>query len=97
MIGFDLSSLARLDLRQIWVFTAEKWGRRKANNYLDEIRAAIEAVARDRDLGSFTDHLDADYRKMVVGSHAIFYRLVGGKVWIIRVLHQAMDAANHLN
>ena len=97
MIGFDLSSLARLDLRQIWVFSAEKWGRPKADQYLGEIRAAIQAVARDHGLGLPMDHLDAAYRKVVVGSHAIFYRVVDGKVLIVRVLHQAMDASGHLN
>jgi len=97
VIGFDLSSLARLDLRHIWVFSAEKWGRRRADQYLREIQSAINAVARDHGLGSFTDHLDADYRKVVVGSHAVFYRVVSDKVLIIRVLHQAMDASVHLN
>jgi toxin ParE1/3/4 len=97
MIGFDLSSLARLDLRQIWIFSAENWGRRKADTYLDEIRTSIKAVARDHGLGSVADGLGADYRKVVVGSHAIFYRVIDDKIWVIRVLHQAMDAGSHLS
>jgi toxin ParE1/3/4 len=96
-MNFDLSSLARLDLRQIWIFSAEKWGRRKADTYLDEIRATIIAVARDHSRGPLVDEPDADYRKAIVGSHAIFYRVVDEKVWVIRVLHQAMDVGSHLN
>jgi toxin ParE1/3/4 len=82
-MNFDLSSLARLDLRQIWIFSAEKWGRRKADTYLDEIRATIIAVARDHSRNPLVDEPDADYRKAIVGSLAIFYRVVDEKVWVI--------------
>ena len=96
-MNFDISSLARLDLRQIWIFSPEEWGRRRADTYLDEIRATIIAVARDHSRGTLVGEPGADYRKAIVGSHAIFYRVVDEKVWIIRVLHQAMDAGSHLN
>jgi toxin ParE1/3/4 len=97
MSDYDLSSLARLDLRKIWVFTAEKWGRRKADNYLKEIRSTIAVAASDFHKGAQIDPLDPDLRRAFTGSHAVFYRVVGEKVRIIRVLHQAMDSGSHLN
>jgi toxin ParE1/3/4 len=97
MSDYDLSSLARLDLRKIWVFTAEKWGRRKADSYLQEIRATIGIAASDFRVGVQIDPLDPDLRRAFIGSHAIFYRVVGEQVRVIRVLHQAMDAGSLLN
>ena len=97
MSDYDLSSLARLDLRRIWLFTAEKWGRRKADSYLQEIRSTIAIVASDFHIGVQIDPLDPDLKRAFTGSHAVFYRVVGEKIRIVRVLHQAMDAGSHLN
>jgi toxin ParE1/3/4 len=40
--------------------------------------------------------IKANYRKLSVGSHFIIFRLVHGQVDVIRVLHQRMDIASHL-
>lgn len=97
MSRYDLSSLARLDLREIWVFTAEKWDRRKADSYLDEVRSTIRTIADDYRVGLQFDPTDPSLRRALVRSHAIFYRVVDERVRIVRVLHQAMDAGSYLN
>lgn len=97
MSGYDLSSRARFDLREIWTFTAEKWGRRKADDYLGEVRATIEILAVDHRMGLQFDSTDLTLRRALVESHAIFYRVSNDKVLILRILHQAMDAVSHLN
>jgi toxin ParE1/3/4 len=95
--NYDLSSLARLDLRKIWVFTAEKWGRRKATEYLQEISAMINLIALDHGIGFRFDPLDPECRRVLIGSHAVIYRVTDGRLRIIRILHQAMDTSTHLN
>lgn len=97
MSRYDLSSRARFDLREIWAFTAEKWGRRKADDYLGEIRSTIEIVAEDYRVGLQFDPLDLSLRRALVKSHAVFYRASENRILILRILHQAMDAGGHLN
>ena len=95
MSAYRLSVRARADLDDIWTYSVAKWGRRKASDYLRDIRAAIELVADRPELGGRHKRVGGEYRKRAVGSHLIFYR-ADPSVEIVRVLHQNMDIRLHL-
>ena len=62
-----LSPLAQQDLRSIWLYSAENWGRKQANRYVGIIRQDIAKVAKRPE----TDNLESDllqgYAKVTQG------------------------------
>ena len=95
MRSYRLSFRARADLDDIWVYSIEKWGRRKAGDYLRNIQLNVELIAERPELGGQHEVPGSEYRKRPVGSHVIFYR-IGPAVEIVRILHQNMDIRTHL-
>jgi toxin ParE1/3/4 len=45
---------------------------------------------------SYHDDLRPGYRKYLVGSHVLFYRVTNTDVVVVRILHQRMDVERHL-
>jgi toxin ParE1/3/4 len=97
MRGYVLTPAAQADLRQIWDYTAARWGEAQAERYILGIRNACEALADGRRTGRAIDDVRPGYRKLAVGSHFLFYRLTeAGVIDIIRILHRRMDVPAHL-
>ena len=49
-------------------------------------------------IGRSCDEVRSGYRKHAVGSHGLYYRVVGGDVIdVVRVLHQRMDVDRHFD
>ena len=97
MRAYRLSYEARRDLDDIWDYSRGQWGARRAATYLQDLRAAISLIAERPDIGQVLDPPDSIFRKRLVESHVIFYRLEVGLVEIARILHQNMDASSRLH
>ena len=85
----------KADIEEIWDYTAERWGDDQAERYVGALRRAIEIVAADPKKGRVADHIRRGYRRYSVGSHVLFFRVVGDNIDVIRVLHQRMDFDRH--
>jgi toxin ParE1/3/4 len=93
-----LSPAAHADLDQIWAYTSERWDDDQAEAYLREIQQAIERIVDNPMIGRACDEVRRGYRKHAVGSHTLYYRIVGGDVInVVRILHQRMDVDRHLD
>ena len=98
MTGYTLSPAAQNDLGEIWDYTREHWGIDQAEQYLREIQRAIERVVSNPTIGRACNDVRPGYRKHVVGSHTLYYRIGSDDVIdVVRVLHQRMDADRHLD
>ena len=97
MVNFQLTELAKQDLRSIGRYTQTTWGREQRNTYLAKIDAAFQLLAMEPQLGKSCDDLLAGYRKYPVGKHLIFYRQSADRLEIIRILHQRMDIEAHFD
>ncbi len=84
-------------MREIWAYSTQQWGRRRANRYIRDLTVAIESVAKDPYLGVNADEIRPDYRKHVFGSHLIYYSPSPTGITVVRVLHQQMDALSRLS
>lgn len=62
----------------------------KRRDYLAQLDSAIQAIARDPEIGRRCDDVRVGYRKLAQGSHIIYYR-IGDGVEVIRILHRRMD------
>ncbi len=98
MSRYLLSPAARVDLERIWDYTADRWGDDQAEEYLRDVERAIERLVGNPMIGRACDEVRPRYRKHAVGSHTLYYRIVGnGVIDVVRILHQRMDVDRHLD
>jgi len=81
---------AEADIEGIWDYSADNWGPDQADRYTDEIRDACRALASGRKRGRTVD-VRPGYLKLSTGSHVVFFRDLGDRLEIIRVLHSRQD------
>jgi len=97
MNGYLLSPAAQADLGQIWDYSTCKWGEDRANRYIPGIRDACGALAEGSRQGRPIDAIRPGCRKLAAASHFLFYRVSdSGLVDMVRILHQRMNVAEHL-
>jgi toxin ParE1/3/4 len=96
MSTYVLANRAREDLREIWSYTADRWGVSQADRYVLGLHRAMEVVANDPDRARACDHIRTGYRKYSVAAHVLFIRVIAGGVEVVRILHQRMDFERHL-
>lgn len=96
---YRISSEAKNDIEEIWLYTYEIWSVDQADRYYNLIFDEIEFIAENPTSGKDYGHVREGYYRAKVKSHFIFYRIgkKDGLVEIIRVLHQRMDVKNRLN
>ncbi|MBN9076037.1 MAG: hypothetical protein BGN87_12440 [Rhizobiales bacterium 65-79] len=96
-MSYRLSPAARADLRSIWFYTLDIWGRAQADRYILSIEKVFTNLSSGQERGRPADHFRKGYRMASIGSHYIFYRTsdVAG-VEIMRILHQRMNIRSRL-
>lgn len=95
MKALAFSPAAAADISSIWDYSAETWGPDQADRYTDEIRNACHALASGGKRGRAVE-VRPGYLKYPTGSHMIYFRDLGDRLVIIRVLHQRQDVDRHL-
>jgi len=96
MTGFVLSPAAQADVDEIWDYTAENWGVDQAESYTRDIGDTCKELAAGSRSSRPVD-IREGYRKAFVGSHVLFFKTEdAGRIVVMRVLHQKMDAELHL-
>ncbi|MFZ5617801.1 MAG: type II toxin-antitoxin system RelE/ParE family toxin [Pseudomonadota bacterium] len=88
---------ARADIIDIWLYTAQQWGEEKAEEYLDVLEHAFGVLSNHPSIGVDSGEIANTLRRYAVRSHVIYYHDDGGSIEIIRVLHERMNADEHLN
>lgn len=93
---FLLRDAAKLDLADIWLSTAERWGVDQADDY---VRAIESRLGRIRDFPeSYPKYhcSHGSFRKARSGEHLIFYIVGETSIEVVRVLHNRMDVEEAL-
>ena len=94
---YRISQEAIKDLKNIWVYTLNKWSKEQADRYYDLIISEIEFIADNFLTGKSAEQTRKNYRVTKIKSHLIFYRKVENDiVEIVRILHQRMDIKKRL-
>jgi toxin ParE1/3/4 len=81
---------AAADLEEIWLFSRNHWGVAQADTYTASLRTAFAHLAALPGSGTVFEHVRTGYRRLNIGSHAIFYRSSNSR--IVRILHQRQNA-----
>ncbi len=91
-----ISNQAHQDLVDIWHWTAQAFGERQADRYLDDLGEAMNACAEAPGWGRDRAKIREGYRSLLVGRHVVFYVFNDAQVIVQRVLHGSMDFDAHL-
>lgn len=84
--------VAKTDLRDIALFTQQRWGKEQRNIYLKQFDDSFWLLAENPDIGKTCDEIRIGYRKFLHGSHVIFSQQIGSQqIKIIRIVDQSMD------
>ncbi|MGV6871181.1 type II toxin-antitoxin system RelE/ParE family toxin [Pseudochelatococcus sp. B33] len=92
---YSLSPLAESDLEEIWSYSFKTWSLEQANRYHADLVAAFVDLATGQRSGRSV-HIRDGYFKYAAGSHFIYYRRSYPGIFIVRILHQKMDAGRYL-
>ncbi len=91
------SQLAKNDLKEIYLYSYNKWGDGKAVEYLMQIDAGLQELISYPQLGNSRDSIRKGYRSIQINHHVIYYRAEEeNDINIIRVLHERMLPDKHL-
>ncbi len=90
----ELSEPARQDFRDILSFTLQTWGERQLVEYKRKLDGALTAIAENPQVG----HARHGMTVYPVGRHVVFYQIEASArtVYVVRILHERMDALRHL-
>ena len=91
-LRIELTRPARRDVRDILSFTLQIHGERQVAEYKRRINSAIKAIADNPHIGR-KKHGRFGYQ---TGRHLIFYRVDESSIYVLRILHDRMDAVRHL-
>ena len=96
-LRYELSHLAKLDLENIWKYTAKKWSVNQANSYYELLINQVSEICKNPNIGKSLEQIKMEHRAMQVKSHLIIYKVKNKIVFVDRVLHQRMDIVKRIN
>jgi len=88
---------AEKDVAEIWRYLAAEASIKTADNLLRQITRAAERVAERPLTGRARDPLKPGLRSVLVHPYLVFYRIAGGGIEVVRVLHQRRNLAAALS
>jgi len=96
MHSIRLTPAAAEQLKAIWRYSAATWDDDRADAYLLDIDAALQALAKSPKLGRARPEIHEGYHSMRVRGHVVFYLIDETHIDVIGVLHERMDVERHL-
>jgi toxin ParE1/3/4 len=86
-----LRSEAAADLAGIFDYSLVEFGEAQAEAYLRSFEQAFDLLRRHPFAGALRIQIDPPIRSLPHRSHRILYDVEDDVVWIVRILHHAMD------
>lgn len=91
MADFYLTRRAALDLKEIYAYSVEKWGKPIAEQYLQKLYAGLQKAADHPESGQGRKNRSAPFLIIPAEKHFVVYEPFKDGVIIITVLHQVRD------
>ncbi len=90
-LPYELSQEADKDLEDIFDYTVDKFGLDQAIAYVSGFEYVFINLSDNPELGRTREEIREDLRSLVKESHVIFYRILKGRIRIVRILHCSRD------
>lgn len=81
-----LTPRAEKDIEDIWIYTATEWSVHQAENYLDELEAALRRLCDQPLIARERTEVDPPVRLYPSGAHVILHRADQRYLGVIRIL-----------
>jgi toxin ParE1/3/4 len=94
---YILSQKADDDLNAIYVYSAENFGGMQADEYFLGLCVCLRSLAENPHMGREISWLNTGLRWHRHERHLVFYMIEEMDIFIVRVLHEAMDFVRHLD
>lgn len=91
-----LSRRAALDIEEIYRFSEERWGKKVAEEYLNEIQEALIRLQANSDLLRVKRQFSPHFRFYRVNKHFLVCTLFESNVYVLSVKHCALDLPERL-
>ena len=91
-----LRPAARIDLRNISAYSKKNWGRQTAQEYVSRLIRSLEEVDALKALIKDAEVGRPGLKKLLIGSHILYFHIGKDKVDVVRILHGKMDPFRHL-
>lgn len=88
---------AESDIVEIWRYLAAEASIKTADQLLRQITSAVERVAKRPLTGRARDTLKPGLRSVLAHPYIVFYRVAGGGIEVVRVLHQRRNLSAALS
>ena len=92
-----LSAPARADLDSIWRYTGEQWNHSQADRYIDSLILRMVWLSKNKALWKDRSDIGDGLFSVSESRHVIFLQSTGETISIVRVLHDRMDVARHID
>lgn len=86
-----LMRAARLDLEEIWIYSAGQWDNAQADAYIEKLALGVTWLARNRGLWHARPEIAEGMYSFAESSHAIFFCADDDVLSILRILHGRME------
>lgn len=86
-----LRAAAAIDLAAILEYSAAQFGDAAAEAYLRSFERAFDLLCNHPNAGVTHPDIEPAVRCLSHRRHRIFYDVEGDTVWVVRILHHAMD------
>ncbi len=97
MLSLKLTRRARTDIQHISRYTTEMWGKEQAVAYKELLAKHFAMLQANPSIGHSKPGLEEGILCVRAGRHLIFYETQNETVYVLRILHDSMDYARHLN
>ncbi len=96
MADFDLTGIAKQDLREIGRYTEQAWGAGQAKKYLRTLEMALETLSAIPKAGRPRNEIAAEVRSFEIGRHIAYYKERDGGITVVRILHPRMEPGRRI-
>lgn len=91
MDKYVLSKKSQEDIEAIYDYGNYKFGKKRAIQYLVELKSCFEHLSENPDMGKKRNEIKKGLYSFPFVSHIIFYRILKNHIRIVRVLHGSRD------
>jgi len=88
---------AEEDLESIWLYSYTEWGRKQADQYLQNLLSRIQWLSENPRIGKERADIKPGYYYFPEGAHLVFYKIIPDGIDIIGIPHQNMDIGDYLD
>ena len=93
---YELSPEADQDLEEIFDYTDREFGIDQAVEYLSGFDSLFVKLVNNPEIGRARDEIRKGLRSLLTEKHVVFYRILGNRIRIVRILHGSRDVRTFL-